>query len=279
MTDLRSAHRMRIFFTDLDGTLLNSRKKVTPATRAALEAFTNAGGHFVISTGRALDSAQMVQKELDLFFPGTFLVGYNGAEIYDCDERKVIRREPLGLDQVKIIFDLAAACDVHVHTYEDNKILSSRNGECMDYYRRVIKSPLCLVKDVPAEIRIPPCKCISVELHDHEKQERYRLALKEALGDSIVTLYSNPYYLEIFSPHAGKGSAVTWLCDYLKIPVERSMAAGDEENDISMIKAAGLGIAMCNGTDAVKAAADYITPRDNDHDGLADILLRQAQQS
>ncbi len=265
----------KIFFTDLDGTLLNKQKIVTPATRSALDAFTAAGGYFVICTGRALDSAQMVQRDLDLFYENAFLVGYNGAEIYDCRKKEVVRRTPLTLEQTETVFRLAKKYDVHVHTYENNEILSSRNGECMDYYRRVIKSPLRLVKDVPSVIKIPPCKCISVELHDHQKQEAYRLALKEALGDTVVTLYSNPYYLEIFSPLAGKGSAVTWLCEYLNIPVEYSMAAGDEENDISMIEAAGLGIAMENATDSVKAAADYVTEKDNNHDGLADILLKE----
>ena len=97
----------KIFFTDLDGTLLNKQKIVTSETRTALDAFVSAGGYFVICTGRALDSAQMVQKDLGLFYENAFLVGYNGAEIFDCKKKEVVRRTPLTLEQTEIVFRLA----------------------------------------------------------------------------------------------------------------------------------------------------------------------------
>ena len=98
------------------------------------------------------------------------------------------------------------------------------------------------------------------------------MALQEMVGDKLTLLYSNPYYMEIFPSEAGKGSAVTRLAGILGIPVENTYAAGDEQNDISMIQAAGCGIAMANATDAVKAIADVVTIYDNDHDGLAEFI-------
>ena len=79
-------------------------------------------------------------------------------------------------------------------------------------------------------------------------------------------------YLEIFPSDAGKGNALVRLCEILGVPLENSLAAGDEENDLSMIRAAGTGIAMCNGSKVVKDIADVITSEDNDHDGLIPFL-------
>ena len=86
-------------------------------------------------------------------------------------------------------------------------------------------------------------------------------------------LYSNDRYLEIFPAASGKGSAVRILCEYLHLPLGNALAAGDEANDISMIRVAGTGIAMQNAKDEVKAAADIVTARDNNHDGLAAVLM------
>lgn len=265
-----------IFFFDLDGTLLNSEKKITPKTMAALELFTSAGGHFAISTGRAIDSAMDVQKSLGLNFPGSFLVGYNGGQIYDCDNKKLIYRSQIPFDLISKCFELAKTHDIHIHTYNDDNIISPDNGECMDYYRRVIKTPLIVTDDIISKLTFGPSKCIAIELHDHEKMENFRKEVEKLAPDMLSIMYSNPFYLEIFPSEAGKGSAVVRLCDYLNIPIENSFAAGDEQNDISMIKAAGTGIAMLNATDLVKENADVITDTDNDHDGLAPFIEKAA---
>ena len=119
---------------------------------------------------------------------------------------------------------------------------------------------------------------ITIELHDHDKQERYRLALQELVGDKLTLLYSNPYYMEIFPSEGGKGSAVKRLADILGVDIKDTYAAGDEQNDISMIESAGCGIAMINGTDIVKKSADVITTFDNDHDGLVEFILKAMEE-
>ena len=86
-------------------------------------------------------------------------------------------------------------------------------------------------------------------------------------------LYSSSYYLEFFPAASGKGAAVKTLCRLLGIDPHFSVAAGDAQNDLSMIEAAGMGIAMINGCNDVKMAATTITAYDNDHDGLAHALV------
>ncbi len=263
----------KIFFFDLDGTLLNKEKKITLKTLDALKTFTDAGNYFAINTGRAIDSARMVYEGLKLDFKGSFLCGSNGTEIYSVDEKKYVFRTGVRRELVPRILDLAEEYGIHCHTYNEDHIVSRHDNECMKYYRRVIKTPLLITADVLKDVTIPPSKMIAIELHDHEKQERFRKALQEMVGDELTLLYSNPYYLEIFPSDAGKGSAVKRLADILDVDIANTYAAGDEQNDISMIEAAGTGIAMINGTDIVKESADVVTKLDNDHDGLAEFIL------
>ncbi|WP_029230930.1 Cof-type HAD-IIB family hydrolase [Butyrivibrio sp. VCB2006] len=264
----------KIFFFDLDGTLLNKQKEITPGTLEALKKFTDAGNHFCINTGRAIDSAKAVYDGLGLDFKGSYLCGSNGTEIYSVDEDRYVFKTGIPMEMVNPILDLADEYQVHCHTYNEDHIVSRHDGECMNYYRRVIKTPLIVTDNVMEHITQPPSKMIAIELHDHDKQERFRKALYEMTGGELTLLYSNPYYLEIFPATAGKGSAVIRLADILGIPVANTYAAGDEQNDISMIEAAGCGIAMMNGTDIVKKSADVITEYDNDHDGLAPFILK-----
>ena len=263
----------KIFFFDLDGTLLNKEKIITPKTMDALYKFTEAGNHFCINTGRAIDSAKAVYNGLGLDFKGSFLCGSNGTEIYSVDEDRYVYKTGVPIEMVEGILDLADEYGVHCHTYNETHIVSRHDGECMDYYRRVIKTPLIVTDDVTSYLQGPPSKMIAIELHDHDKQERFRKALYEKTEGKLTLLYSNPYYMEIFPAEAGKGSAVKRLADILGISDKDTLAAGDEQNDISMIEAAGLGIAMINGTEIVKKSADVITTEDNNHDGLARFIL------
>ena len=262
----------KIFLTDLDGTLLDDNKKITPATMAALEKFAAAGNVFAISTGRGTENAVYVQKNYGLTFPGSYVIAYNGAEIYDYSAGKSIYRVGVPLDVTREILQMAAERGVHVHTFNDHYIVGSAYDEEMTFYKRIIKTPVIITDDVMSELDKPPCKLIGIELHDHEKLEAFRLAVLDKFGDVITAIYSNANYLELFSKEAGKGSALLRLCEYLNIPRENSMAAGDAENDISMIQAAGLGIAMLNADDEVKKAADVVTEADNNHDGLVAFL-------
>ncbi len=269
---MSQTNSMKIFFTDLDGTLLNHEKKITPDTLSALEQWTAAGNYFAICTGRALDSAMEVHRTLQLHFPGTFLIGSNGGEIYDCSQACMISRIALTLEQTALVMKIAKEQGVHCHTYTDTHIVSPADDEQLTYYRRVIHTPVIICEDVVSALERGACKCIAVELHDKEKLERFRQTLLPLVEGELTLLYSNDNYLEIFPASSGKGSAVRILCDYLHIPTANALAAGDEANDISMIQAAGTGIAMLNAKDEVKAAADLVTAADNDHDGLAPIL-------
>ncbi len=92
----------------------------------------------------------------------------------------------------------------------------------------------------------------------------------------LTTVYSASQYLEFVDYRSGKGSAVKYVCDLYHVPASEAYAAGDANNDVSMLSAVGNSIAMINGSTEVKSIASIVTERDNDHDGLADILFSLA---
>ena len=262
----------KIFFSDLDGTLLTKDKRISDKTKKALDDFVSRGNHFAICTGRGLDNVLDVSRKLEVDYPGTFLICYNGALIYDCDKKEVIFRCGVPLEMIPGIFEMAAEHGIHAHTYTTDSLVTPDEGEEMIFYNRVIQRPLIVTDDIVGNLPEDPCKVIAIELHDLDKLERFRIAIMEKYGDRVTTCYSNPNYLEIFMKEAGKGSAVVRLSEYLNIPIENTIAAGDEQNDISMIEEAGLGIAMINAGDIVKRSADVITVYDNNNDGLAEFI-------
>ncbi len=263
----------KILFTDLDGTLLDSKKQISPYTREILDAWAAAGHKLVLCSGRDINSVKNVKDYLNLNYPGMYLIGYNGGQIIDCATGENIYRTALAPGQIAHVMAEAKKQGLHCHTYTDTHIITPFDDEELHYYQRVIKTPVIFSEDAKEVMEKGACKCIVIELHDKEKIEAFRKSLIPfAEEEGITMIYSNPYYLEIFPSASGKGAAVKKLCEILSINPALSVAAGDAQNDISMIEAAGMGIAMINGSEDIKMAATAITAYDNDHDGLAHAL-------
>jgi hypothetical protein len=113
---------------------------------------------------------------------------------------------------------------------------------------------------------------LSLSTNGSEPLLPFKAELERRFGNEIQTMFSHAGYLEIIARGADKGQALRFLCAHAGIPVENSYAAGDSENDIPMITAAGKGYAMKNADNAVKQKAGYITREDNEHDGILEII-------
>lgn len=263
----------KILFTDLDGTLLNEKKQISRYTWEILNQWCLNGHKLVLCSGRAIDSIMQVKESLHLDFPGMYLIGYNGGQIYDYDQKKSLYRVALTLEQTDYIVKEAIKSGIHIQTYSDTHIIAPKQDKELAYYQRAISSPVIFCENVLDILKEGPCKCLAIEIKDLEKLESFRLSLLPwAKKEGISMIYSNPNYLEFFPAISGKGAAVKVLCRLLNINPYFSIAAGDAQNDLSMIEAAGMGIAMANGSEDVKMAATTITLFDNDHDGLAHAL-------
>lgn len=273
---------MKLLFTDLDGTLLNDESQVTPGTKAFLDEFLAAGNKLVFSSGRPLMSVLEVKEKAGLTQPGIFLSCSNGTRVYDCDNRKTVMKTGIPLSYVPYLQEQAKSLSLHIQTYRDNgeneAVITPADDEEIRYYRRKIHMPMVVSENLADAITEGPCKMLAISLHNFDKLEAFRENIADWAENKIRTIYSSDQYLELFDWNAGKGSALLFLCDYLGIPVKDSYAAGDADNDISMLDAAGCGIAMKNATEKVKAHADVVTDLDNDQNGLADIMYKLMKQ-
>lgn len=265
---------MKLLFTDLDGTLLNNDSQISIKTKTFLDEFLAAGNKLILSSGRPKDSVLEVKNNAGLTQPGILLSCSNGTQIYDCDTHKTIMEKRLPISYVSYLQQQASRYHIHIQTYNENAIISPAEDEAIRFYRRRIHLPLMISPVLSEALTDGPYKMLAIDLHDHKKLEAFRMSISNWAKGKIQTIYSNDMYLELFHHDAGKGSALRFVCEYYGVPLSDTYAAGDAENDISMLKSAGTGIAMSNATDRVKQAADLITELDNDKDGLSDLMSK-----
>ena len=264
----------KILFTDLDGTLLDSYKNISDKNLQAIDKMIKAGHKFVISTGRPIQSAVLIAKRYGWDGDGYYISSYNGGLIYDCCAKRSLIRQPVKKEYVRHILDEARACNIHAHTYDDVNVVSERDTEEVRKYCQAIMVPPVIVPDAISYLKEDPIKVVAISAGSHEVLDKFRERLLPWCEGKLTTVFSSPILLEFANSGATKGLAVKYMCNRFDIPIEDSVAAGDEENDISMIQAAGLGVAMNNATEEVKATADYITSADNDHDGISEIIYK-----
>ena len=263
---------MKLFFTDLDGTLLNHEGKISEATKNVLDRWILTGNKLILSSGRPLNSILEVKHDAELNYPGMLIIANNGSLIYDCDSETVLQRIDIPFDHVKYILDTAKKLGVHCQTYTDTHIVCEQYNEELEFYVNRIHLPCIISSDVVGELTIPPLKLLAIDIHNFDNLEALRKELLPWAEGKIEMLYSSTRLLEFIHADSGKGNAVRTICKMFNVPIEDSLAAGDMNNDLSMIEAAGIGIAMKNAMPKLKEMADIVTDEDNEHDGLVTVL-------
>ena len=261
-----------LLFTDMDGTLLNNASGLSQAMKTALDRATAKGHHIILTSGRPLPSIQEVCSLSGINYPNMLIISNNGALIYDCDTDRPILEHRLALTDIRFIIGEAEKAGLHIHAYTDSEIVCHGMNAELKYYTRRIHLPLRVVDDIPGSLEKGSYKLQCIHLTDRKRLEEFWDHIAPFCGDRIQMIFSNDQYLEILPAQAGKGAAVRFVEEYLHVPHSHTFAAGDAENDISMLQAAHTGIAMANASPSVKAAADLVTTLDNEHDGLLEIL-------
>lgn len=270
-------NRSKILFTDLDDTLLDRRKEISPENRRAIRRAVRRGHRVVLCSGRplmgVLPQIQALERELDLSQPGCYAIAYNGGVLYDCFREQVVYKESLPLSYVKYIFQEARQYDLFCQTYSDTHLLAPCPSHALDAYLAGTQMPCKIIPSLPDTLEEEPAKVLVIG-EDPKKLSAYEHAIQEWARDKISVFYSNAMYLEHVPLGVSKGTAIKRLCRYLDIPLEDTIAAGDEQNDIPMLQTARIGVAMANATPGCRACADYITENDCDHSGIAEVIER-----
>ena len=264
----------KILFTDLDGTLLNNDKLVSQGNREAIERLLEAGHYFVVATGRPTKSAFKVVEKLGLTMPGCYMIAYNGGVIFDCHNKELVMEKKLPLEYVHYLFKEAEKYGLYIQTYgEDDKIIANCDGPELKFYTKGTSKALSceICSDIQNALCSEPNKALFIDLSG-ERNLKFWEEHKDWEAGRCESTFSCKEYLEYLPLGVSKGNAVRTLCEMLEVDIQNAYAAGDERNDISMIEAAGVGVAMKNAVDEAKSAADYITENDNNNDGIAEII-------
>lgn len=264
----------KLLFLDLDGTLLDDEKHISPGNRQALEELYARGHGVVITTGRPLPSAIQQAHLLGLDRPGGYLIAYNGSLIYDWTRKEAIFSRAITRADAAEIFALANQAGVHIQTYDDQRVLVEARceDEALARYCWGTQMEYQVIRDIRSDLREDPIKCLAIDFAQQEPLRALEAQIRAQLPGRLDCFFSCDAYLEIVPQGISKGQALRMLCRLADVPLSHSVAVGDAANDIPMIEAAGVGVAMCNGTAEAKAAADVVTQRDNNHDGVAEVI-------
>lgn len=263
----------KIFLTDMDGTLLCADKSITKENKEMVHALLDAGHVFAIASGRAYASLQRIIDELTIRRPGCYVVANNGAQVYDMATGERIRDLAFDNAAAKYLYEEAGKQGLYIQSYSDEYILGSRACPEYDaYVKEAGSAGIVEAPEITLQRRLP--KVLLVELSDHQKLVDFQKAHQDWQEGKCISFFSSPHYLEYCPVGSSKGDALRFLCERLEIPVADSVAVGDEENDLSMIEAAGTGAAMCNAIPEILRAADVVTEHDHNHNGVAEIIKK-----
>ncbi len=263
----------KIFFTDLDETLLTREKTLTKATADTVAKIAQKGHYIAITSGRPLDSVMEARRLLPISDRGLFYIANNGGLIVNAQTRERIFESRLTMEETAYLLQESEKAGVHCHAYTENSVVAKSQSPELSFYQRTIHLPAVITDDIIGALgQTPPFKCLAISLEGRDRIEALRDSLLPWAQGRVTLICSTDRLLEMFPADAGKGAALKRLAEYLHVPLSRTLSAGDQDNDISMLQAAGIGVAMCNGSAGARAAADIVTERDNNHDGLVPYL-------
>jgi len=253
----------RLLAIDLDGTLLTPQKLITPRTYNALRQATEAGITIVIATGQTLSVLQNVCAELPLSVPQII---ENGAIIADIHSGEVLHEQLLPPEHILPVLTTLRVFGLNRAYHTLHRVYVDKDTPRASTWYRPPVPPAVEVEDVAS---LYPLSCIKVAgigeagtLRDKRKE------LERIFDGHLHVTQSSFDIVEFLHPEASKGNALRIIASDLAIKPEEIVAFGDNHNDIGMLRLAGLGVAMGNAHEEVKAVADYVTGS-NTEEGVA----------
>lgn len=248
----------------MDGTLLNDESKLTERTKRAVRAAVSAGILFVTATGRPMCASEEVNALFDDDLP---FITFNGAAVVMGKSKKILFSSFLGADHVKEIYRLGIEYNVPVIVWSNETLWVSRDGEDVREYQKISAVPVNIIKDIEDIANVSKMLWID----EPQKITLYQREMGGYFKGRVNCHPSRPEFLEFVSENTSKGAALCEIGKIYGIDKSEMIAAGDGYNDLSMLEYAGLGIAMQNAPEDVKAVCKYVAPSNNG-DGVAKVI-------
>jgi len=265
----------KLICIDMDGTLLNDEKKISENNIRAIRLASGKGVRIAVCTGRIFTSADFFSELLGVKSP---VIASNGAYIREKDRDEVVYKATLGVEKCKKLLSVFRQYNLYPHYYTSDIVFTEKLIHSSIFYQEVNKTlpkdkqvKIIVVKDwneIFEKYENEIFKGIAVD-EDLEKLQSAKNTLRNMEDFEVVSSRFDNF--EVMNKGVSKGNAVKVLANYYGINSEQVICIGDSENDLSMIKFAGLGVAMGNGSQVVKEAAQYITDSNN-CDGVAKVI-------
>ncbi len=246
---------IKMVATDIDGTILKWDFGFTPEVKDCIRKLTERGVKVVLVTGRMHKAATFLADELGLDTP---IVSYQGGMIKDnCDNGKVHYRKDLAPGHAKEIIKWAKENNIHINLYMDDVLYVEKDDETIRKYTdaRYIEYTVCPFESL--EIKNVN-KILAIKYGDADTVTEWVNYLEKNYPELYI-VKSTPYFCEISNKDARKSCAVEYLCKEWGIKKDEVLTIGDQNNDIELLKAGGIKVAMGNGTAELKECADFIT--------------------
>ncbi len=269
---------IKAVFADIDGTLTNSRGKITERTKIAIKNCMEKNIKIILSSGRSRFNTIKLSKEIGT---SNLIISSNGADVYDNEKKMEIYTDNIGKDELTDLLNYAVKHDNKiVFNYEFNLVMNKYYYEdekdkvkSFDELKQIIQTKnivQCSILDKD----LKKLKAFKEYFNKNMKNLKIENESKRLKDQSIKP--SKNYYCDINSKNISKGKAVEEVCKYLNISKDEVMAIGDGENDVSMFKIAKYSVAMKNALEYVKKEAKVIADSD-DEDGAAKVLEELAK--
>ena len=260
----------RAIALDLDGTLTNHEKVVTPKTREALLKAAANGAVIILASGRPTYGIEPVAECLELNQRGGYILSYNGGNIVNAKTGEKLFSQFL---PDEVIPELYAYAKEHGHAllgYAGNEIITEMpDDQYVKEESRINKMNIRKVDNLFESLEPHPTKLLMTG--DPTLMLKAEEELVEKLGDRMDIFRSAPFFLELVPKGIDKAKSLTRLLTKINLTPADMIAFGDGYNDLSMLKLAGMGVAMENAAPEVRAEADYVT-LSNEEDGVAAAL-------
>lgn len=260
----------KILVLDIDGTLTNSAKDISPETKKGLMMIQERGHIVMLASGRPSPGMMRYAKELELEKFGGYLLSFNGARIINCRTGEIVYQRTLPSFVIPGLHDFAKKHHCGLITYCGDYVVS---GTGMDEYieleSRINGMRVREVDDFVNFVNFDVNKCLMTA--PPKEAEVYMKMLQEKYTDTLSIYRSEPFFIEIMPKNVDKAASLERMLETVGLKKEDAICCGDGYNDITMIAYAGVGVAMANAREEVKAVADYIT-KSNDEDGLVDVI-------
>lgn len=261
--------KYKMIVLDLDDTLLMDDHSISPRTKQSLMDAQEAGVKVVLASGRPTFAMTHIAKELELEKYGSFILSFNGAKITNCATGEELFSSTLSPETVHELYHISKQEEVGIHTYVGDDIVTPANNKYTDIEAEITGMPIIEEEHFVQAIQEPVVKVLMVEAP--ERLVILEKKLQQQLEGKLNVMRSKPFFLEFTEVGVDKGTSLHHLIQKLNIQQEEVIAIGDSYNDLAMIEFAGLGVAMGNAPDDIKAIANYVTDT-NMEDGVAKVV-------